>query len=534
MTLQTSTEREAKLTAAAELVVPDLHELFRDLEVEAPTVQRLDACYFDTVDLRLARAGVTLRRRSGNWSPPWTLKLPEDTNGATLARREIVEDGDDTSVPESLLDLVRGYVRREPVVAVARVRTARTATKVADRHHQTLVELVDDTVTVDIEPDVTGGGHRRAQSSFREIEIEIKVDRPRSRQLVRGAIERLVTCGFEIGPPLPKVIRGLGPAARKPPDGVAPQASGANITTTELIATALARAVSQLIRSDPAVRLGESAEAVHQFRTAIRRLRSDLRTFRSVIDPQWMATMRGELAWLAGPVSAVRDGDVLMGRLQRQIATLPGLDQQAAGPLLHLLEQHSRAARQVLLAAMRSARYDQLLDTLVSAVHSPASVSSGQSGSIPAEHLHVVGRPWRQLATRAGRLGTDPSDDALHQVRILAKRCRYAAEAVAPVVGRPARQFARAMVEVQTLLGDHQDAVVTEAWLRAAVGDLASTCDTVSDTDSRFMLSEAARTATTLSAGELLLLQRTDRAMIRSRWPVVWNRASARKLRSWI
>lgn len=534
MTPRVSMEHEAKLAAPVGLALPDPHKLFRDLEVSAPTAQHLDASYFDTLDLRLARAGVTLRYRSGETGLPWTLKLPEHTSGTTLARNEIVEDGEPTSVPDTLLDLVRAYVRREPVVAIARVQTTRQVTTVADRDHQPLLALLDDTVTVDVEPEVQGHDHRRTHSSFREIEIELQVDGSRATQLLNRAVDRLVASGFASAPPLPKLVRGLGPPARRPPEGAAPPASGSEITTAELIGLALARALTQLIRSDPAVRLGEEPEAVHRFRTAVRQIRSHLRTFRSVLDPAWVLRVQQEVAWLAGAIGPLRDADVLIDRLHRQIATLPVTDQQAAGPLLHLLEHQRQTARHVLLGALRSARYDALLDTLVLGARSPSAIVSSKPRSMAATRLHLVQEPWRQLAAQARRLDPDPADDALHRVRILAKRCRYAAEAFAPVAGRPANRFARAMAEVQTLLGAHHDAVVTEAWLRTAVVELASTRDVSVVGDPSFVPIDQAWSAAILSAGQLVLLQRSERATICSRWPGLWRAVSSRKLRSWI
>jgi CHAD domain-containing protein len=57
-------------------------------------------------------------------------------------------------------------------------------------------------------------------------------------------------------------------------------------------------------------------------------------------------------------------------------------------------------------------------------------------------------------------------DAALHEVRKSAKRLRYAAEAAAPVFGKRATTLARAAEEIQEILGDHQDSVVTRALLR--------------------------------------------------------------------
>ena len=51
-------------------------------------------------------------------------------------------------------------------------------------------------------------------------------------------------------------------------------------------------------------------------------------------------------------------------------------------------------------------------------------------------------------------------------VRILAKRWRYAAEACAPTLGKRTRKLADAAKNLQDVLGELNDAVVAERWLR--------------------------------------------------------------------
>jgi CHAD domain-containing protein len=63
-------------------------------------------------------------------------------------------------------------------------------------------------------------------------------------------------------------------------------------------------------------------------------------------------------------------------------------------------------------------------------------------------------------------LPATPSDVPRHQIRLLAKRRRYASEAVAPLVGPAAAAFAATVADVQTVLGNHHDAVVAEAYVR--------------------------------------------------------------------
>ena len=58
----------------------------------------------------------------------------------------------------------------------------------------------------------------------------------------------------------------------------------------------------------------------------------------------------------------------------------------------------------------------------------------------------------------------------MHRIRIKAKRCRYAAEAVEPVIGKPPRRLAKAMERIRDSLGDLNDAIAVRAHLAAVAG----------------------------------------------------------------
>jgi hypothetical protein len=110
----------------------------------------------------------------------------------------------------------------------------------------------------------------------------------------------------------------------------------------------------------------------------------------------------------------------------------------------------------------------------------------------------LVRQPWRRLRRAINELGTDPPDLELHEVRIRAKRVRYAAEAVAVVVGSPATRLAKDAAALQEVLGDHHDAVVAEEWLRQA--------------------SRAAKGPSALVAGQLIAGERADQRLGRDEW----------------
>lgn len=288
----------------------------------------------------------------------------------------------------------------------------------------------------------------------------------------------------------------------------------ASSSVADLIRHQVAVSVRQLLEHDPGVRLGEDPEAVHQYRVAARRLRSDLRTFRSELDRDATDARRDDLRWLGGVVGPVRDLDVLGARMAEHGGTLPDLDQPGVAAVLGRVAAARDRARIEVIDALGTPRYVQLLEALVAfASEPPLAASSGHADRPAAARAgRVVRRRWRQLDAAVQAAGPDPSDVDLHRIRIAAKRCRYAAEAVAPAVGRPGTRFAARIEDVQTVLGDHHDTVVAEAWLRDAAVDLV---------DAR------------VAIGGLIAIERATRARLRAEWPAVWHRASRKKARAW-
>src|SRR5918998_949159 len=104
--------------------------------VRARPAATLVATYFDTVDLRLARAGVSLRHREGD-DLPWTVKLPTDSPGV---RHEISRAGPADEPPTELVELFTVFPRGAPLAPAAVVRTVREAHDVHDADGTVLAE----------------------------------------------------------------------------------------------------------------------------------------------------------------------------------------------------------------------------------------------------------------------------------------------------------------------------------------------------------------------------------------------------------
>jgi CHAD domain-containing protein len=496
-------EREVKLAAAPGFVLPDLTVTADGLPVAVLPEQRLVATYYDTPDVRLGRWGITVRHRSGEAAPGWTVKLPVSTDGGDVTRRETNYSGAATTVPEAVTKLLHAYVRSDVLHPIAKLVTRRRRVEIRNGEGAALVEVDDDEVSV-----LDG---RRVAGRFREIEVEVRHP-DGAHGLLDAVAGRLREAGAVASNGSPKLVQALGGRALAPPD-VALVALDDSAPAGRAVQAAITAGVVRLLRHDPGVRLGDDPEDVHQARVATRRMRSDLRTFRDLVDPEWVGPLRDELRWIAGELGAVRDGDVLLERLERQAGALPPEDARAAGTLLRRLERERDTARTSLLAALSSERYIAVLDSLVAAAAAPQlTPEAGEKAAVVLPG--IVARPWRHLERAVEELGDDPSDPQLHEVRIRAKRARYAAEAAAPVIGKPAKRLAVAIAELQTVLGDLQDAAVAEEWLRRAATSM--------------------RGGPAVVAGQLVAAQHVEMAKSRRAWPKAWAEASRKKLRDWL
>jgi CHAD domain-containing protein len=274
----------------------------------------------------------------------------------------------------------------------------------------------------------------------------------------------------------------------------------------DLVRAALLNATRQLTAHDPALRLTDDTEAVHKARVATRRLRSDLRTLRPIVDQHRTEPLRSELRWLGGVLGCVRDADVLLAELEQKIEELPDEQRIAAKRLLQRLRDTRARDQAALRAALDSHRYARLLDWLVNAAADPplGRVKPKTPAASIADDLAATAS--KRFRKHVEQLPDQPIDPDLHEARKRAKQARYAHELLAPIIGKRAATTAKRFESVQELLGDHQDAVVASQWLADAAR-------------------ERRDLGIAFAAGEVAGLYLVDRQRARAEWPKARDRA---------
>lgn len=498
------TERKYEVSGTARL--PEPGKLLGSATGGAEA-RELVATYFDTDDLRLLTAGITLRRRTGGSDEGWHLKLPAGPDSRDEIQLPLGRSLADNLPPSELLGLVRVHTRGAVVAPVAELRTRRRSWQLAETDGHDLAELVEDQVVA------RTMGSRTTTVSWRELEVELTeagstglLDRIEKR-LLRGGVTRSASSSK-----LAKVLE-VERAAKPAPVGKSSSAA-------EVVLAHLRTQAAQLRTQDPLVRR-DAPDSVHQIRVAARRMRSTLRAFGGVLDREKTKPLADELRWLGRELADDRDSEVQDERFAAAVSRLP--DDLVFGPvhatLTRVMQRRRAEGREATLAALNSDRYLTLQDRIDELLTTPPV---NRKARRPARKVLAkdVAKSYRRLERRmrdaARRPEGEQRDHGLHEARKAAKRARYAAETATPAIGKPARRTRKSLKGVQSVLGAHQDTVVARSVLWR-FGALVGQED------------QNGFTYGIMHAGELAEAQRAERAL-----PEAWKKATRKKTTKWL
>ncbi|NIH79128.1 CYTH and CHAD domain-containing protein [Amycolatopsis viridis] len=394
----------------------------------------LDTIYYDTPDLRLARAGVTLRRRTGGDDEGWHLKRP----GAAGAREETQLPLGDRMPPE-LAEAAREWTGGADLVEVAHLRVDRFTHDLTDDDGRRLALLTDDHVRG------ARAGDQAHLDSWRELEVELDAGDPGLLDTLTAAL----LAGGVRPAHWPSKLRRLLAAELA--------AEGKHGNAGEAVMSYLRDQVDALRVHDAGVRRGDP-DSVHQLRVAMRRLRSALRGYRRLFVRERARWLADELKWAGQVLSPARDGEVRREILLDALAEFPPGPQieHARRSLLSGLDEVAARDRETLLARLNTERYARLLGALDEWVADPPLTMSAESGRRELRTALRQADERLSAAVAAAREAPDP-DTALHEVRKKAKAARYMADAARPVLGNRVRRWRRAVKAAQRELGEYHD-----------------------------------------------------------------------------
>lgn len=215
---------------------------------------------------------------------------------------------------------------------------------------------------------------------------------------------------------------------------------------------------------------GSDADALHDFRVAVRRLRSWLRSLDPWLDESVPKKTVRRLAKAARATGRSRDAEVHLEWLAAQRLTLNARQRYGVDWLI----EHLQAERQdddALVGTKATRLFDRARAKLVSTLPEyTARVDQGETEeSLAAVMGNLVRQRAERLAERLGRVESFDQARRVHRARIAAKRLRYLIEPIAEAVPHAPALVAE-LASLQTTLGDCHDVHVFSTTIVDASG----------------------------------------------------------------
>lgn len=209
-------------------------------------------------------------------------------------------------------------------------------------------------------------------------------------------------------------------------------------------------------------------EGVHDMRVASRRLRSAIRDFSPYLRKRKMRRVKGDLKSLADALGLVRDDDVAIIALDKLAEEAPpkvwsGVRQFTDGRR-HRRDRVRARLERVLTEAALAELQEEFNDALADAVkarrrpNDDGAQGKGTSASFRHAGREIILARLAEFQELSASLYSPLKSEPLHQLRIAAKRLRYALELFAVCWDEGAlAPFAKEVAKMQTSLGELHD-----------------------------------------------------------------------------
>jgi inorganic triphosphatase YgiF len=459
--IDSGTEAELKLLLEPAYVAQfRRHPTLRALATGRPSARPLVSTYYDSEGQDLLRAGLSLRVRRVRGGFVQTLKS-QGTRTAGLFERIEVECPLPDERPDPLLTPDAGLRRR--VEEALRGQPLRPVLETDVRRSEWRLRDGETELRVDLDQ----GEIRTPRGTLPICELELELLRGDARVLYDLALELLDTIPLRVAT-RSKLERGhaLLTGGQTTPQQMLELAPDASVE--DAFEAIVGICVGQILANEACAVTGADSEGVHQMRVGVRRVRSALSLFRSLLPADMVEPLRVDLRWLSGELGPARDLDVFveetLNPLARQFPVETELKRLRDEAQELRVEGYARAR-----AAIASKRYATLILHLGRFLAARSwrqqalSPESAQLFQPASEHARDL---LRRRARKVRRLGSgirERTIPELHELRIQLKKLRYAAESLHRLFPqRKARRTVRRIVALQDSLGHLNDVITAE------------------------------------------------------------------------
>src|SRR5271166_1134207 len=460
-----------------EVPEPDLprltaSSLLRKASKSAAKPVNLVSVYFDTSKLQLHQKGLSLRVRRIGRHHVQTIKQENSGNAALFARGEW-----EHNVPAKQPDL---DAARDTALAPLLNKKLRRALKPVFETHvrRKILQIRCGQSEIELSVDKGKVEADRKSSPLCEVELELKQGHASDLFKLAKMLAHEVPVQLAVKS---KADRGyaLLTAEKAAPVKAVPVAFAPESDVQHAFQI-IARACLHQLVANQSLMLAGDAEALHQMRVALRRLRAAISLFSDMLTDPQTGALKGEFKWITGELGPAREFEVFLKHVPKGVT-----DRERDEPGVALVSRELQRKREDALARARTAveslRFrDVALDTAAwietgdwtrNPNEAAGMLRRRPFAAVAAEQL---GRRWRKNLKSGKHLDTlDPQHR--HKLRIQTKKLRYAAEFFAPAFPRKKsmrrrKNFVDSLQQLQDALGELNDIAVNEKLLQRLGG----------------------------------------------------------------
>lgn len=207
-------------------------------------------------------------------------------------------------------------------------------------------------------------------------------------------------------------------------------------------------------------------EGVHSMRVASRRLRSALRDFTPYLRKRALAAVLKELKDIADALGSVRDQDVAIMALEKMVNHAPAELSPALTQFIDARREVRDRSREELKATLEQTELKQLESAFIASVDQATATRDQGKPQITFQEMSrvVILARLKELEKLSIGLFQPSEIETLHDMRIAAKRLRYAIELFQQCWRRSIAGYAKRTARIQTELGDVHDC---DVWIES-------------------------------------------------------------------
>ena len=247
--------------------------------------------------------------------------------------------------------------------------------------------------------------------------------------------------------------------------------TGAFDAASDIIAAYL-----QVARANEAgVIADDDTEFLHDYRIALRKVRSVLSLFRDVYDAELTAGLKARFSALMAPTGRLRDLDVYLLERDGFYAMVPASLHGGLDRMFALFAQERTGEHQSLAAHLRSTAYRKEIKALIKLFDKRKKLAKGAKADLPAYDFacKLIWKRYRRICAIAEGIDEGTPDHEVHELRIHCKKLRYLMEFFAPLFpAKPFKQIIKPLKKLQDNLGLFNDYSVQQESLQAFLGRL--------------------------------------------------------------